>query len=143
MVTSRQIVAVSGVGIAALLGLVVVCEHRATVEARATAAAQEQQLETERAARRRACALPGDAALHEVRSIQGECQRVMLEEWKWPGSAVFPGVLDEDGPVESPDGCVSVYRSWMIAPDSTGQNGRQSYSCTYDPRTGVAKITLR
>ena len=143
MVTSRQIVAVSGVGIAALLGAVVFYEHRATVEAKATAAANERQLETERAARRRACGLPTGGELREIRSIQGECQRVMLEEWKWPGSAVFPGMLDEDGPVESPDGCVSVYRSWMIAPDSAGQNRRQSYSCSYDPRTGVAKITLR
>lgn len=105
--------------------------------------AEAARREEARAATRRACGLPEGAPVHEVLSVQGACQAEVLEGWKSPaGTAAFPGMFDDDGPLVSPDGCVTTYRSWVDAPNAFGVNMRQAYVCTYDPRTGAATIEL-
>jgi hypothetical protein len=96
----------------------------------------------ELAIRRRACGLPEGVTLHEAVSVQGACQAAIVTGWRSPGSVVFPGMFDEDGALESPDGCVTTYRSWAIGPAPDGSNVRQPYVCTFDPRTGIASIEL-
>jgi hypothetical protein len=105
--------------------------------------ALQLRLQTEELAiRRRACRLPEGATLHEAVSVQGACQAAIVTGWRSPGSVVFPGMFDEDGALESLDGCVTTYRSWAIGPGPDGSNVRQPYVCTFDPRTGTASIDL-
>ena len=137
---SRTVVLV--LGVAAIGVVVAVRAHRRESQERSAAirAAEEQAREKE--AKRRACGLPEGSVLGETISVQGACQSEVLHEWKSPGTAAFPGMFDEDGALESPDGCVTTYRSWMDAPNEHGVNLRQHYMCTFDPRTGSVTIEL-
>lgn len=94
--------------------------------------------------KRRACGLGDAGTLHEPESIQGECQKAVLAALRVPADgAAFPGMFDDDAAPASPFGCVSLYRSWVEVRDpSSGVEVRRTYSCTYDPRTGVATIGL-
>jgi hypothetical protein len=96
--------------------------------------------EAGRATKLRACGLPADATLHEPESIPGECQRAVLRTLTSPETAAFPGMFDEDGALASPLGCETTYRSWVESRDERGLEVRRAYVCTYDPRTGVARI---
>ena len=139
----RRLGVVAGVIVlAALAAFFVKRAQRQAGNRTAAAAVQERLRRDERAARLRACKLPEGATLHETVSVQGDCQAAVVKEWKSPGSVVYPGMLDEDGPLESPDGCVTTYRSWVIGPGPDGANFRQPYLCTFDPRTGSATIEL-
>jgi len=137
---SRTVVLVVAI---AAIGIVVAVQARERESRQGSAgnlAAGERAREEE--ARRRACGLPEGGALRETISVQGACQGEVLREWKSPGTAAFPGMFDEDGALESPDGCVTTYRSWMDAPNEHGVNLRQHYMCTFDPRTGRATVEL-
>jgi hypothetical protein len=96
--------------------------------------------DAERAAKLRACGLPQGATFHEPESISGECQRAVLRTLASPETAAFPGMFDEDGALASPLGCETTYRSWVESRDERGLEVRRAYVCTYDPRTGTARI---
>ena len=95
--------------------------------------AQEDQL-------RSACGLLPGAAIHPAFGVRTECQTAVTPRLKAPGSAKFPGLLDEDGAPYSMDGCVTIYNSWVDSQNSFGANLRQEYTCKYDPRTGLSSI---
>jgi hypothetical protein len=139
---SRTRTLVLVVGIAAIGGVVIerARERESRQRSAANLAAEERAREQE--AKRRACVLPEGGILRETISVQGACQAEVLREWKSAGTAAFPGMFDEDGALESPDGCVTTYRSWMDAPNEHGVNLRQHYICTFDPRTGRVTIAL-
>lgn len=139
---SRSGAVVLVVGIAAI-GIAVAQQARERESRRRSAANRaEEERARDQEARRRACGLPEAGVLRETISVQGACQDEVLREWKSPGTAAFPGMFDEDGALESPDGCMTTYRSWMDAPNEHGVNLRQHYICTFDPRTGRVTIEL-
>jgi hypothetical protein len=130
------------VGIASIAGVVAVRARERRLQARSEALRAAEERAREQDVKRRACGLPEGGMLRETISVQGACQGEVLREWKSPGTAAFPGMFDEDGALESPDGCVTTYRSWMDAPNEHGVNLRQHYLCTFDPRTGSVTIEL-
>jgi hypothetical protein len=91
-------------------------------------------------ARRRACGLPDGSTLAVTENVEGACQSEVLRASKSPSLVAFPGMFDEDGTVESPDGCQMTYRSWAAEPDERGISVRRVYLCTFDPRTGKVLI---
>ena len=113
-------------------------------DAAARAAKADRVRAVTREAKRRACDLDDAGTLHEPESVQGECQKAVLASLKVPADgAAFPGMFDDDGAPESPFGCVSLYRSWVEVRDpQSSVEVRRMYSCSYDPRTGVATIDL-
>jgi hypothetical protein len=112
--------------------------QRSAREEQARAVSRERARERE--ARRRACGLPDGSMLAETDSVEGACQSEILRASKSPSLVAFPGMFDEDGTVQSPDGCQMTYRSWAAEPDERGVSVRRGYACTYDPRTGKVAI---
>jgi hypothetical protein len=104
----------------------------------ARAASQKRAREHE--ARRVACGLPDGSTLAETDNVEGACQNEILRGSKSPSLVAFPGMFDEDGTVQSPDGCLMTYRSWAAEPDQRGVSVRRVYVCTVDPRTGKVGI---
>jgi hypothetical protein len=52
-------------------------------------------------------------------------------------------MFDDEAPLARPLGCETVYRSWVESRDARGVEVRRAYVCTYDPRTGVARVELQ
>ena len=138
--TRRRAVLVCGVLLAGLAAFFFHRGQRKAEDHRAAVGLQLRLHSEEVARRRRACRLPESATLHETVSVQGDCQAAVVRSWKAPGTVVFPGMFDDDGALESPDGCVTTYRSWVIGPGPDGSNMKQPYMCTLDPRTGTAIV---
>ncbi|HEY2515323.1 MAG TPA: hypothetical protein VGI39_30860 [Polyangiaceae bacterium] len=134
------VAAAGALALAALLALRAKSQH----DAAARTAEADRSRALAREMRRRACGLGDAETLHEPESVRGECQKAALAALKVPAdSAVFPGMFDDDDALASPFGCASIYHSWVEARDpSSGVEVRRAYSCTYDPRTGVATIEL-
>jgi hypothetical protein len=126
-------------GVTFVLALVAACAKGKTPGA----TDEERRRDDARAALRRACGISGDAALHETSSVAGECQKAVLPLLAAPQSAAFPGMFDDEAPLASPLGCETVYRSWVESRDAHGVEVRRAYVCTYDPRTGVARVELQ
>jgi hypothetical protein len=120
------------------LALVAGCKKRS--DATAT---DDHRRDAERAARRRACGLAEGAPLHEPESISGECQRAVLQQLDAPQTAAFPGMFDDEAPLASPLGCETIYRSWVESRETNGAEVRRNYVCTYDPRTGIARVEMQ
>lgn len=89
---------------------------------------------------RAACKVDASANLHpaDKGEVIGLCRVAVERLLKAPRSAEHPGVFDHDGTPTSPDGCVTVYASYVDAQNAFGAKMRTRYVCTYDPRTGLA-----
>lgn len=93
---------------------------------------------------RKACKAGTSAHLQKADEIDVKvmCHMAVEKLLKSPKSAEFPGAFDDDKKPSSPDGCTTVYPSYVDAQNAFGAKIRTNYICVYDPRTGVATPTL-
>lgn len=82
------------------------------------------------------------SGLADKAEVIGLCRVAVERLLKAPRSAEHPGIFDHDGTPTSPDGCVTVYASYVDAQNAFGAKLRTRYVCTYDPRTDLATPTM-
>lgn len=111
--------------------------------AAAAAAASAKFLEEQEAIIRGQCKLKPGAKVHftpddDVRLL---CRARVKELLKVPGSAEFPSMSSE-GLFQSDDGCVRIYSSTVTAKNAFGVEVQNRFTCRWDPRTDVYKVSV-
>jgi hypothetical protein len=72
--------------------------------------------------------------------ITGACEKAVLHRLKAPGSADFPGILDDvSEPTKQADGAY-LWRSWVDAQNSYGAKIRNQFQCRF--AKGIAIVRM-
>lgn len=135
------------IGFGACVVCVAVAGHRSPAEkardnaiaASASAEAAKEKAELD-ARFRKECGVKDGGLIFPIydRDLKDQCHAQIREGLRVPGSEEFPD--DSDRGLVSDDGCNRIFKSTFTAKNAFGVAVRNSYACTYDPRTGLTSV---